>query len=308
MTAALAHLAVLADPTRSRLLLALEENELTVGELCAALQLPQSSVSRHLKALGDDGWVVSRADGTSRFYRRAASSADIRDRLWAVVREEVAPGELAEQDRARVEAVITDRRRRSKEYFSAIAGEWERVRETLFGNRADIELACAMLPPDAVVGDLGCGTGHLAALIAPHVARLIAVDGSLEMLRAAKDRMAQHQHVEIRRGELEQLPIEDGVLDIGILSLVLHYVADPVRVFAEARRTLRADGRIIIMDMTPHTIPELTATMGHVWPGFSEPQLRGWLDEAGFSRIRYRVFAPEPEARGPMLFTAQAMR
>ena len=62
------HMSALADPTRCRMLLLLEKHELTVGELCAVLQMPQSSVSRHLKTLADDKWVTSRRDGTSRFY------------------------------------------------------------------------------------------------------------------------------------------------------------------------------------------------------------------------------------------------
>jgi DNA-binding transcriptional ArsR family regulator len=62
-------LTALADATRSRLVALLERHELTVSELCAILQLPQSTVSRHLKVLMDDGWVTSRAEATSRLYR-----------------------------------------------------------------------------------------------------------------------------------------------------------------------------------------------------------------------------------------------
>ena len=54
------HMATLADPIRCRMLLALERHELTVSELCAVLQLPQSTVSRHLKTLADAAWVESR--------------------------------------------------------------------------------------------------------------------------------------------------------------------------------------------------------------------------------------------------------
>ena len=72
-------LTALADATRSRMLLLLERHELTVGELCAVLQLPQSTVSRHLKTLADDGWVTSRRDGTSRFYTLALDERGPRD-------------------------------------------------------------------------------------------------------------------------------------------------------------------------------------------------------------------------------------
>jgi len=62
------HMTALSDPTRCRMLLLLERHELTVSELCSVLQLPQSTVSRHLKVLGDAEWVTSRRDGTSRYY------------------------------------------------------------------------------------------------------------------------------------------------------------------------------------------------------------------------------------------------
>ena len=94
-TPILEHLAALADGTRARLMHVLEGQELTVSDLCAVLQLPQSTVSRHLKILSDDGWVLGRADGTSRRYRIPALAAD-RRRLWELVRGEVSAADLAE--------------------------------------------------------------------------------------------------------------------------------------------------------------------------------------------------------------------
>ena len=88
--AILDHLASLADATRSRLLLLLDRHELTVSELCGVMQLPQSTVSRHLKALADSGWVASRADGTSHLYTLARDALDpAARRLWLLVREQV---------------------------------------------------------------------------------------------------------------------------------------------------------------------------------------------------------------------------
>jgi len=80
----------LADPTRSRLLLALERNELSVNELRSILQLPQSTISRHLKMLSGEGLVEARAAGTSRHYRLASDALDQASRrLWRIVRDEV---------------------------------------------------------------------------------------------------------------------------------------------------------------------------------------------------------------------------
>src|SRR5688500_20303312 len=87
-TAIFGQMTALADPTRSRLLLALERNELTVNELRSILQLPQSTISRHLKMLSGEGWVEARAEGTSRHYRIATDSLDAATgRLWHLVRD-----------------------------------------------------------------------------------------------------------------------------------------------------------------------------------------------------------------------------
>ena len=83
---------VLADPTRGRLLLLLERHPLAVTELCAVLQQPQSTVSRHLKVLADGGWITAWRDGTSRRYALAGDGrldAAARE-LWQVVRGGVA--------------------------------------------------------------------------------------------------------------------------------------------------------------------------------------------------------------------------
>ena len=97
-------LSSLADPTRGRLLLLLDRNELTVGELCAVLQLPQSTVSRHLKTLGDEGWVTSRAEGTSRQYRIASPLDAAAKRLWQLVRDQTAQSTLASARAQEVQA------------------------------------------------------------------------------------------------------------------------------------------------------------------------------------------------------------
>ena len=95
------HMSALADPTRCRMLLLLEKHELTVSELCAVLQMPQSSVSRHLKTLADDDWVASRRDGTSRFYSMPVDDLDSgASRLWPLIREQVAATPAAGAGRA----------------------------------------------------------------------------------------------------------------------------------------------------------------------------------------------------------------
>src|SRR5438128_8478717 len=108
-SAVLDRLSALADPTRNRILLLLDRFELSVGDLCVILQLPQSTVSRHLKVLADDGWVAARGEGTSRFYTMVPSRLDDDAReLWQVVRAQAASGTSgvnAAEDARRAERV-----------------------------------------------------------------------------------------------------------------------------------------------------------------------------------------------------------
>ena len=307
--AILDRLNALGDPTRTRLLAALGGQELTVGELCAVLQLPQSTVSRHLRTLADDGWVVSRAEGTSRQYSVAPLDPAAR-RLWDVVQAEVTASPAARQDRQRLRAVLADRRSRSREFFSSAAGQWDTLRAELFGSRADLALL-ALLDERWTVGDLGCGTGQIAATLAPFVSRVIAVDDSRQMLKAAKTRLAALDpdtaaRVELKQGELESLPIENGTLDAALLFLVLDYAPDPAQVLAEARRVLKPSGRLLIVDLLPHDREDLRQRMGQVWPGFAREQIEEWTMGAGFTRLRYQPLPPDPNAKGPMIFAASA--
>lgn len=299
-------LSELADATRSRLLLALEGQELTVGELCTALQLPQSTVSRHLRILSDDGWVLSRAEGASRWYRRAPRLDAEASALWSVVRESLHDAVWAAQDRARIDALVRARPGRSAEFFATSAAEWDAMRAAMFGARADLLAALALLDPAMRVGDLGCGTGVLTAALAPHVAHVDAVDASPAMLDAARQRLAGAPNVTVHDGALEALPLADGALDAAVLLLVLHHVADPARALREVRRVLRPGGRVLVADMRVHAHEEYRQQMGHVWLGFERAAITGWLDASGFTDVRWVPLPVDPAASGPALFAVTA--
>lgn len=299
-------LAELADATRCRLLLALERQELTVGELCSALQLPQSTVSRHLKILADEHWVTSRAEGASRWYRLSSSLDGEASSLWALVREPLRDSPSTVQDVARLEAVLVARRSRSEAFFASASAEWDSLRTSMFGARADLLSALALMEPTWVVGDLGCGTGALSAALAPHVAHVHAIDASSAMLSAARVRLASFDNVTVHDGSLESLPLPDASLDVAVMMLVLHHVADPARALREVRRVLRPCGRVLIADMRAHSHDEYQQQMGHVWLGFDVPTLERWMLDAGFGPMRFTPLPVDPDVAGPALFTAVA--
>ena len=298
----------LADPVRSRVLLLLEKHELTVNELKSVLQLPQSTVSRHLKLLGDQGWVTSRAEGTSRLYRLEDSLDASSRRLWQLVREQVAATAAASHDSRRLKSVLSHRRSRSEKFFSSAAGQWDHLRVELFGKRADLSGLLGLLDDTWIVGDLGCGTGQLAEMIAPFVSRVIAIDDSPAMLDAAQARLRSIPNVDVRTGRLESLPIEDGALDAALLVLVMHYIPEPEAALAEACRALKPGGRLLVVDMMPHDREDLIRDMGHVWRGFSEKHIANLFDGAGFAGVRYHPLPADEAAKGPSLFAAIGRR
>lgn len=297
-------LASLSDSTRSRILLLLDRHELTVSELCSVLQLPQSTVSRHLKALTDGGWAVVRAEGTSNVYAMERELEPGTRKLWLVVRDQVAATSAAAQDQRRLQSALADRRTKSQEFFSSSAGQWDRLRDDLFGDRFHLAALAAFAGADWVVGDLGCGTGQVTAAIAPFVNRVVAVDGSTAMLQAARKRLQHLDNVELRRGELEALPIDESTLDAATLMLVLHHVPEPAQALAEVRRVLKPGGRAVIVDMLPHDREHYRQQMGHVWLGFSDVHVHELLKDAGFGDVRVVAMTPDSKVKGPALFVA----
>jgi len=304
------HMSALSDQTRCRMLLLLERHELTVSELCAVLQMPQSSVSRHLKTLADDDWVTSRRDGTSRFYSMTSDDLDSgAKRLWPLIREQVVATSAAGQDDRRLKGVLTRRRAKSQEFFANAAAGWDRLRQDLYGDTFYLSAVLGLIDPELLVGDLGCGTGQLTETLAPYVKQVVAVDASMDMLDTARSRLdGAITNVEFRKGEIESLPVKDGELDVAVLSLVLHYSPAPAKALSEAARVIRKGGRVLVVDMLPHEHEEYQQQMGHVWLGFSDKQMTRFLTSAGFNDVRVRNLPADPDAGGPALFSAVAVK
>jgi ArsR family transcriptional regulator len=76
----------------------------------------------------------------------------------------------------------------------------------------------------------------------------------------------------------------------------------------ELARVLKPGGRALIVDMLPHEHLEYQQQMGHVWLGFSEAAMRKALTVAGFADVRWHPLPVDPDARGPAIFVATAIR
>jgi ArsR family transcriptional regulator len=305
MTDLYAHLNALSDPNRVRLLNLLDREELGVGELCRALELPQSTISRHTKALLQAGFIRRRAQGTASWLR--LEPTDLPEdalRLWGLVRERLAADGLYADDVRRMEVVLSMRPVEGQRFFQRVADRWQALRREFFGDDFVLPSLLALLPGEQTVADLGCGTGEAVCALAPFVRRAIGVDREAAMLRRARARAAGLDNVELLEGSIDALPIADGTLDAALCVLVLHHVEDPIAAFRDCSRTLRSGGRLIVVDMLEHEREELRETMDHLHLGFSEACLAAFAGSAG---LTLRVHHPLPSQEGvlgPPLFLA----
>jgi ubiquinone/menaquinone biosynthesis C-methylase UbiE/DNA-binding transcriptional ArsR family regulator len=303
----LGQMAVLAESLRCRALAILEDHELTVSDLCAVIQLPQSTVSRHLKALSNRGFVNSRPDGTRRLYHATVDELDTAaQNLWALTRTEIDKTPARRLDRERLRSVLASRRSRSQEFFDATSDRWDVIRDELYGSHFYLFALPGLLPGDWSVADLGCGTGTVAEALAPFVHRVVGIDASPPMLELAGQRLERFDNVELRLAELESLPLDDNNVDVTTLILVLHHLERPEAAIREASRCLRPGGHILIVDMLPHDRTEYRLEKGHVWLGFSEEEIEEYLLAAGFGDVRFQPLPPAPDAKGPNLFAVSA--
>ncbi len=299
----------LSDPTRLRLLRLLERHELGVVELCDILQLPQSTVSRHLKVLGDQKWVRSRREATTRLYRMILDelTAPAR-RLWLLAREQTESWATLKQDELRLTRVLREREGDSQAFFAGAAAEWDRLRTELYGDAFTTAAMLALLPRDTVVADLGCGTGQVSAALAPHVKQVIAVDNSPAMLKAAKKQAGELANVDLRRGEVSAVPIDDATCDAALLLLVLGYVPDPAAALKEMSRILKPGGRAVIVDLLPHDRDDFRRRMGQQRLGFDRGDLEQLMTTACFTDTTVRPLPALPSVKGPALFLAVGTR
>lgn len=301
----LSWLTTLGDMVRLRTLRLLDQEELSVGELASVLQLPQSTVSRHLKLLSDGNWIVKRTAGTASLYRMSEQSVDEAAlKLWNTVKQSLGKTSSLDQDDARLIEVIAIRHTDSKAFFGQVAGEWDSMRHQLFGDAFTSQALVNLINPDWIVADIGCGAGNVAQYLAPVVKKVIAVDREPAMLDAAKKRLASFNNIDFHQGEITNIPIKDQQVDAAIVFLVTVYLEQPNDAIKEVARILRPGGIVLIVDLVSHDRETYRHTMGHQHLGFDEKQLQDWQTQSGLKDLRYTRLRPDTAGKGPGLFAA----
>lgn len=300
MTSILKLLRLLADPTRLRILLVLEREELSVAELQEVLIIGQSTMSTHLAQLKSAGLVDDRRTGKNILYRlRPQPGEEGRklDQLIEVLRRAADEIPEAGHDREALQLVLRKRQDKVRAYFDELAGKFGRQYVPGRSWQGLAETLLALLPP-VVIADLGAGEGTFSQLLARRAEKVIAVDNSDKMVEYGTELARQHgvKNLEYRKGDLEALPIKDKSVDVAFFSQALHHAQHPPVAVAEAHRILKPGGRIVVLDLVKHNFEEAREMYADLWLGFAEVEVRGFLRKAGFRNIETRLVHKEQES------------
>ncbi|MGZ8459761.1 MAG: arsenite methyltransferase [Candidatus Deferrimicrobiaceae bacterium] len=156
--------------------------------------------------------------------------------------------------------------------------------------------ALASLKQGETVLDLGAGAGFDCFLASREVGpegRVIGVDMTPEMLEKARENASRggHENVEFRLGEIENLPVADGTVDVVISNCVINLSPEKRRVFDEAFRVLKPGGRLMISDLVlskplPESVKEsVSAYVGCIAGAVPKDEYLETISAAGFLEV-----------------------
>src|ERR1700674_5352053 len=299
MASTINFLRLLADPTRLRLLLLLEEDELSVAELQKILGMGQSRISSHLAQLKRAGVVEDLRSGKNVYYgltakqERNAARAKVSELIRVLAREMPETG----RDRTALQLALRKRRDKAREYFDELAGKFGRSYVPGRSWQALAHTVISLLPA-LTVADLGAGEGTLAQLLAKTARKVIAVDNSPKMVEFGSKLAQKHgfKNLEYRLGDIEDPPIAKNSVDLAILSQALHHATKPERAIQSAHRILKKNGRIVVLDLLSHRFEKARELYADHWLGFSEVRLHELLERTGFREIEISVVAREKQS------------
>lgn len=297
MASILKNLRLLTDPSRLRILMLVEREELSVAELQEILAMGQSRISTHLAQLKQAGLVEDRRNGKSSLYRLNGAGSKSFAELMSVLRQAAAEIPEAGHDSQALRLVLRRRQDKMRAYFDQLAGKFGRHYVPGRSWRGLAETLLVLMPP-LVIADLGAGEGTFSQLLARRAKKVIAVDNSEKMVEYGAELARKHgvKNLEYRQGDIEDVPIRKASVDLAFFSQALHHARHPQQAVAEAWRILKPGGRIVVLDLMRHTYEQARELYADLWLGFSEVEVGRFLRHAGFSNVETSVVHREEES------------
>jgi len=120
------------------------------------------------------------------------------------------------------------------------------------------------------------------------------------MLALARARLARAglRHCSVRQGDIYSLSLPRDSFDVVIIHQVLHFLDDGAGAIREARRLLRPQGRLLVVDFAPHDLEFLREEHAHLRLGFAAETVEQWMRATGLEMVLHRVVPPEAGTEG----------
>jgi ArsR family transcriptional regulator len=265
----------LGDPTRLRIIRLLGEAKLNVTEVVQVVGVAQSSVSHHLAKLKGLELIREERQAGFTYYSLAVEPKDPHFPLIRLARDAV--------DVLGVFSRLSELLERREDRHTLNEKLLEPGQSWMLWATA----LSALLPPLEVV-DFGCGTGLLSVELARWARRVTAIDQSRAALSAARERAkaSGRDNISFVEADLHALPKGLSGKDLVVISQSLHHVTQPQAVLAEAARVLKPEGRLVVLELLPHSEKWVEARLGHRHLGFEPQALVASVVAAGFSDVQ----------------------
>ncbi len=284
-------LRLLADSSRLRLLLLLEEQELTAAELTEITGLAQSRVSTHLARLKQAHLVTQRRSAGAALYGINKTQSAFAGALWQLLRERI-DDRQSELDQERAAQAVRARSR-GQTWAESVAGRMELQYSPGRSWEATARALISLLKLGDTV-DIAAGDGVLAELIAGHARSVTCVDISATLIAAARKRLHAYQNVRFVEADMHDIPLKSANYEQVFIMHALAYSQKPQQVLKEAARLLRPGGRLVIAALNQHAHKVAMEAYDHVNLGLTPAVLSRMLQTAGLKVDSCQVSSREP--------------
>ncbi|AFU99879.1 ArsR/SmtB family transcription factor [Simiduia agarivorans] len=290
-------LKAVADPLRLAILRLMAQDSFGVLELAGLFDMPQSGMSHHLKVLTKGGWIASRREGNSNFYRRQLVAshwplANTRTALLADLDQQPLAPALVDG----LQQLYAERSKTSQAFFAENAQKFHAQQDLIASFPVYGDSVCEMLghlfPATARHAiEVGPGAGELLPWLSQRFERVTALDNAPEMLAQARDNNRTLHNVTFIEGDTRTGVNQGFKADCVVTNMVLHHTPSPAEVFSDLASMLEPGGQLVVTDLCRHDQSWARDACGDLWQGFEPEEFSGWAQRAGLIEGQSNYFA-----------------
>lgn len=272
-------LKAIADPLRVSIVQVASRRAFGVVELAEIFAVAQPSMSHHLKKLAAEGWLVSRREGNSIYYRRAACHSPIYQSIF----NEIDQLAVASDIQHRLESADRKRQARSQAFFEQHSATVAKQTELISSLQDYADVVSSLLPKGEAVLEIGPGLGEFLPMLCRTYDSVDAVDLSSAMIDACTALInANGLSASVVLGNAGTQLDKSGSFDVAVSNMVLHHVPQPQQLIAQIARQLKDGGYWVVSELVSHEQNWTIDACGDLWLGFEEKQLETWASDEQF--------------------------